>query len=479
MTKSRILYSALIAIIFVATIIGWYIASIEYQKFVSEKSRDAMNISTLESLLKNKDSKIKEQKSLLESRERYRRILSSPGTIHFLDIASENSWTLQTNPYDIIRFVNTLTGSTVSFTLYDTPDMTWSGLLSLSIAPDDIEFFPLKQSGIYVYQTSLGNSGTIRIGEASFDEYTLANFLEKKIFPLIEKTHPESLDEALRKFKEYISQDQQISKKCHDFGHKIGRKAFEYYGFSQSITHAGEDVCAWGYTHGILEAYFTADGTLADHPNMACESVEPKKRQSCYHGVGHGLMFHYSDDVTLSLEKCRTLPDDTSKNRCAEWVFMELYDADPRHAGGEVKYSTGDLFAPCQNLARPSEWYVCGFYAGLGYLRYAQEDYIGALSVCRDAGPYTNMCITGVGREIAKRYLWDALKLETICYSLSDEKQISACISGGINYTALQYENTPNIIEQYCIWLRNSFGKCESYIHSGALMSSGEIKLPE
>ncbi len=453
----------------------------QYQKYISEKQRNTQNIESLESVLKTKNAELRDQKSLLESRERYKRILSSPGTIHFLDIAvQDNSWVLQTNPYDIIRFVNTDSWSSISLTLYDTPDITWSGLIILSILPDDIEFFPLKQSGIYVYQTSLGMSGTIRIGEASFDEYTVANFLERKIFPLIEKNNPDSLDLALRKFKEFISQDQKISQKCHGFGHRIGRKAFEYYGFSDSIIHAREDVCAGGYTHGILEAYFTADGTLADHPTSACATVDPKRKQSCYHGVGHGLMFHYYDDVAKSLEKCRTLPDDTLKNRCAEGVFMELFDGDLRHAGGEVKYSSGDLFAPCQNLERSAEWYVCGFFAWLGYLRYAPEDYIWALSVCRDGWSYTNMCITWVGREIAKRYLWDALKLETVCYSLSDEKEISACITWGINYTALQYEDMPSIIEQYCIGLRSSFGKCESYIQNAQKLNiSGEIKLPQ
>lgn len=76
-----------------------------------------------------------------------------------------------------------------------------------------------------------------------------------------------------------------------------------------------------------------ADETLVDDPDRACSTVDSKRKQSCYHGVGHGLMFHYIDDVGKSLEKCRTLPDDTSKNRCAEGVFMELYDGDPRHAG--------------------------------------------------------------------------------------------------------------------------------------------------
>lgn len=60
------------------------------------------------------------------------------------------------------------------------------------------------------------------------------------------------------------------------------------------------------------------NSTLADNPEIACDTVSSARKQSCFHGVGHGLMFHFYDDVIKSLEKCRTLSLDSYKNRCAE-----------------------------------------------------------------------------------------------------------------------------------------------------------------
>lgn len=231
------------------------------------------------------------------------------------------------------------------------------------------------------------------------------NFLRLQIFPLIQKSDPNSLDAALIKFKEAISSSPEISKKCHDYAHEIGHEAFDIFGFAVSIAHAGTDICAGGYTHGILEHYFASDTRLGETPERACDGIDEKKRGSCFHGVGHGLMFLYGDDITKSLEKCETLGDKKWKNRCAEGVFMELYAGDPRHAGGQVKYDINDLFAPCAASHTGSAGYVCGFYSGLGYLRYHDEDYSGALSACKAGGGYARMCITGVGREVAKRYL--------------------------------------------------------------------------
>lgn len=77
----------------------------------------------------------------------------------------------------------------------------------------------------------------------------------------------------------------EVSKKCHDLAHQIGHEAFDLFGFAVSISHAGEDICAGGYTHGILEHYFLSDTTLAEHPEDACMSIAEKSKGSCFHGV--------------------------------------------------------------------------------------------------------------------------------------------------------------------------------------------------
>lgn len=99
--------------------------------------------------------------------------------------------------------------------------MTNSGLVNISLSPNEVDFFSLKQSGYYIYRTSLGYTGSIKIGDTELRDYTVLNFLDTKIFPLFDKDNADSLDVSMKRFREYISKDQDISQKCHDFGHKI------------------------------------------------------------------------------------------------------------------------------------------------------------------------------------------------------------------------------------------------------------------
>ena len=84
------------------------------------------------------------------------------------------------------------------------------------------------------------------------------------------------------------------------------------------------------------------------------------------------------------------------------------------------------------------------------------------------------MCFKGVGREVAKRYMGDALKLENICtYSLSENEGIS-CIEGGINYTALQYDTDTEFMKRYCINFSKPLGICKPFSEETSISISQE-----
>lgn len=428
-------------------------------------------ISKLEDTLQIKEKVLFEKE---EESKRYKDILMASGTLYSLEFGNKenNLPILQVDGFDIVRFVN-VSKQMISLEIYDNKDMSWESLRQWNIPASDFIIFSLKKSGWYWYRSG-NRSWAIHIGNYIDEDITPKSFLEKQILPLIQKEDPNTLNTALIKFKEEIHISPEVSKKCHDLAHAIGHEAFDIFGFAVSISHAGEDICAGGYTHGILEHYFLSDTTLADHPEDVCTTITDISKGSCFHGVWHGLMFVYSDDITKSLEKCRTLSTDIWKNRCAEGVFMELYSGDPRHAGWVIKYSTWNLFLPCEESGTGSESYVCGFYAWLWYLRYASEDYGGALDACQKWGKYKNMCFKGVGREVAKRYMGDALKLENICtYSLSENEGIS-CIEGGINYTALQYDTDTEFMKRYCINFSKPLGICKPFSEETSISISQE-----
>lgn len=400
-------------------------------------------------------------KEILLKNEEYQSILSHSGKLHYIKISNDNwSWTKQTitDSYDIIRLHNT-TEKIVSLTIYDSPNFSNSPLTTLEIQSGWILPFYLKQSGVY-YFNNWDHIETIIIGRGSLDSYKIHSVMDKEILPILNKNDPNSIQKAMMYFKNVINTNPLISKECHKLAHNIGHKAFDMFGFSVAISQAADDICAGGYTHGILESYFLSSPKLADNPELVCSEIDENKKWSCFHWVGHGLMFLNKNNIAKSLDWCRMLSDSVWKNRCAEGVFMELYSGDLEHAGGAIWYNTGALFEPCTTYGSWSESYVCGYYAGLWYLRFADEDYIWALGACSWNMKYQNMCIGGLGKEIGKRYIWDALKLKSICSNLQDENQKNLCTKGWITYTKLQFETEPLLFEKYCLGFQEGKDIC-------------------
>ncbi len=407
--------------------------------------------------------KLQEQITLLEWEHiEDQRYLTYSGTLHYVSLDWVTDTTasgfLMANSYDAIRFHN-ITSDSITLHIYDTEDRAIPPLSSLEIKSGAMNFFSLKKSGMYIYRVG-EQKWVIIIGQEYLDRYNLDSFLKKEIFPLFDAKDPSSIKKALLHFKEITMSNALISKNCHNLAHDIWHESFEKYGFSIAISGGQDDVCAWWYTHGVLESYFESEPLLREDPESACSSIEGKKKGSCFHGVGHWLMFISGNDIATSLDWCQKLSSPVWKNRCAEWVFMELYSWDPKHALWKIAYSTWELFAPCTMYASGSTGYVCGFYAGLGYLRYASEDYRWALTACEAWWVYTPMCIRWVGREIAKRYIGDALKLENICSHLPKQDAKRNCIEWGISYTKLQFDDDPNLIEWYCRGFQSFWELC-------------------
>lgn len=208
----------------------------------------------------------------------YQDILSDSGTLYYIGLDTEHPLSyreIQVSSYDTIRWVNhSSTGQTVR--LYDHSDLTGEALATIDIPPSGVSVFHLKQSGKLYYTTDLG-SGALVIGTAIV-ERDPRTFVDTEIFPLLRANDPESIHPAFAHFREVINIDSTISAKCHDFAHIIGHRAFELYGFSAAISRAEDDICAGGYTHGILEAYFRSFPELKDHPEKACETLPDNKK---------------------------------------------------------------------------------------------------------------------------------------------------------------------------------------------------------
>ena len=200
---------------------------------------------------------------------------------------------------------------------------------------------------------------------------------------------------------------------CHELGHALGHRAYEMYGFSNSLTFSNpnnvlhtpvSDVCSGGYIHGILEEVFDHQPELTKDPKSICANIPPGKLDfnldNCYHGVGHALMFAYKRNITKSIDGCRTLGDANFQMRCFRGIYMELFFSDTEHSGpGTLNWDPADPLQVCKAApsdARPA----CFMYVPFGYQKTHNDGVPGVITMCTTGGLVasdTAKCLLGTG----------------------------------------------------------------------------------
>jgi hypothetical protein len=158
---------------------------------------------------------------------------------------------------------------------------------------------------------------------------------------------------------------------CHHIAHNIGKKLMGFTGSVEAAFNACTHSCIDGCFHGVMQAYvpglspeeleMTATmpekcRTLADASD---EGNKEWKYRQCIHGLGHGLVLKYGEDIARSTQTCQELPDSWHQDRCLGGVFMEklhpfsmlprdeLGDAIPGICAEEEKSGDRKLFAMC------------------------------------------------------------------------------------------------------------------------------------
>lgn len=236
--------------------------------------------------------------------------------------------------------------------------------------------------------------------------------VRNKLLSLLDPKDPNSVTKVVR----VIQSDEALSLNCHDIGHDIGHKAYELYGFTlamnfteskQRADTSVQDICAGGYVHGILEEAALRTPHFEDAPGSLCVDIPAKRKDSCFHGVGHALMFVYDRNVEKSLISCRLIGSVSYTSRCFEGVFMELFWGEQEATTEkELGFSFENPLTLCQIIgddAKPA----CFIYSALGYLRFHKKDYRGAIKECTKkemVGHDSEYCLKGVGIAMNKNF---------------------------------------------------------------------------
>jgi hypothetical protein len=200
------------------------------------------------------------------------------------------------------------------------------------------------------------------------------------------------------------------------------------------------DVCGGGYTHGVIEM---ALGASTNPRRDLLRVCAPANDGSCFHGVGHGLMFATGMDVGRSLALCDHAPTSLLAGRCGEGVYMQLFSADlSAHHGATLPMDATDpawAAAQCRT-ARASYAPDCWFYAPTVWLTAHPDDFTGAIAWCRVSAPNggAGTCAKGVGSRTVKYHPDDLAIGARVCAAaggLEDD-----CLRGMGSYWSVHHK---------------------------------------
>ena len=290
---------------------------------------------------------------------------------------------------------------------------------------------------------------------------------------------------AFADLKDQFKKEQFVKEHCHELTHAIGRAAANLYSGDVASTYSqGDDFCASGYYHGAMETIVANIGAdkILDEADNICAAPRQQQNQSlnhrnCAHGIGHGLMGLYQNELFESLEACDALSDDFERDQCSGGVFMEnVMDED--NPSNPSKYLKADQpFYPCTEVKSEYKqqcylrhtvyalkkqgndfgkvFKLCGkiedgfrpsCYVGLGNnaagqstknytTDRAQAEFIrGACMQGQDAEAQWN-CLGGAATELIFYYDSD-VQAKTLCQSLGSADWRAACLQGSEEYMA-------------------------------------------
>ncbi len=288
-----------------------------------------------------------------------------------------------------------------------------------SYLPGGVYLYIFRSTGTYAYHNheKSNHRGIIRVIDPNKPFVPIDKTQESlkktrdKFLAMLDVHDDTSISHMIRT----LESDTRLSRNCHDMSHDLGHRAYELFGFSRAMTWSSgnientsvDDVCAGGYMHGILEELFLHHSELQKNPESVCSGIPTKHQGSCYHGVGHGIMFSLERNVERSLESCRTMKNNTFVHRCFEWVWMEMFWGDIGHAGANsLGWNREDPFARCKS-AKLDEKPTCFLYAHLWYLRSHPGDFTGVVKFCSTSKltPYdSRFCLKGIGITMMKHF---------------------------------------------------------------------------
>lgn len=233
----------------------------------------------------------------------------------------------------------------------------------------------------------------------------------------------ESPKAALADARKNYKDSQFIKTNCHEIAHVIGRAAGKKYKDVSAAFVQGDDFCASGYYHGVMQAITDEIGAagIAKKINEICEPLRKQgeyklSHYNCVHGLGHGFMAVQNNELFKSLELCEKLSGNWQQDSCYSGVFMEniIGMVDPDHHTQYLK--DDDPLYPCPAIAEKYKR-MCYFLQTDHALRVENGDFAKVFNLCSglEKDEYSIMCYQSLGRNASSYAGYSPQKAAAYC----------------------------------------------------------------
>lgn len=282
---------------------------------------------------------------------------------------------------------------------------------------------------------------TIPVGSSGYTGYREClkqpnpySCLETFFLDLIHKTDTKTTLQTLAKAN---NENTAIMRLCHPLAHRIGREAYNILGDAVKAFSVGDETCANGYYHGVLEGYLAKSPKLEEAVAGVCQgngTVSAYIYYQCVHGLGHGLMFKTGDNIAESLKDCDLLKSAYDRESCYGGVFMQniVNDAPYNTGHGPPVVKASDPLYPCDDVSIVSDKYqgACYFLSTTQIIKSTGTNWAAMAGWC-DQAPvkYRYLCYQSMGRDVSGSTLRDPGKGYAACQQASPN-YVGDCIQG-------------------------------------------------
>jgi hypothetical protein len=259
----------------------------------------------------------------------------------------------------------------------------------------------------------------------------------------------DSPKEAFADFRQNYESISYVKSNCHQIAHVIGRTASKKYKDVGTAYDNGDNFCWSGYYHGVMEGVANSLGVeeLLNKLNIICDGPESRGKYSfyhynCVHGIGHGLMVVYENELFTSLEMCDRLHDRWEQDSCHGGVFMEnvMAELNPDHT---TKYlSREEPLYPCTAV---SDRYKtsCYMMQTSHALVVLNQDYSKVFELCGTVGDYAATCYQSLGRDASGSTSSDVARTRELCMLGKTHTAQENCVIGAVkDFISYHHDDT-------------------------------------